>query len=249
MGTTIRHRRGSQVSRIPVKPKPCQGHPISSVLPSNCWAGQTCFIIGGGPSLHNFNWSLLEGYKVIGINKAFQTYPAVDVNFGIDYRFFEALQYSSDPKHPDYQLHLDWIKFSGVRAFVRHSPSEKFVSGIHYVTALQRKAISFDLDAGIYPTNNSGGGALLLAVALGCRRIGLLGYDFKIQGTRTHYHSGYRSQDPDHLAKKLEDFRGKVDEWASGLSTNGIQVVNLSPDSALRNYPKSDIHTFLGESV
>lgn len=247
MGTMICHSRGTQVVRKPIKAR-CQGTPVTDVLPSGCWANEVCFVIGGGPSLVHFDWSLLDGYKVIGINKAFMQYP-VDVNFGIDYRFFETLQYSSDPQNLDYALHRAWQEFHGVKVFVRRSVSEIFAPGVHYVKALERKAISFELAEGIYPGTNSGVGALLFAVGLGCKRIGLLGYDFRVQGNRTHWHDGYTYQTADSLAQKLEGFRRCVDEWAGGLAENKIQVVNLSPDSALQNYPRMDIQTFLEGST
>lgn len=244
MGELISHRRGTLVARVPVKSK-CQGAAITSVLPSNAWAGETCFIIGGGPSLSSFDWSMLHGYKVIGINKAFTHYP-VDVNFGIDYRFFEILHYSSDPQNPDHNLYLAWRQYKGIKVFVRHDQSHQFAPDIFYVNALSRKAISFELAQGIYPGNNSGCGALLLAVGLGCKRIGLLGYDFKVHGSRTHWHDGYRYQNVESMSEKLEGFCRCVDEWAGGLKQNGIDVVNLSPDSALQNYPRMDIETFMG---
>jgi hypothetical protein len=81
---------------------------VTSVLPSNCWAEDTCFIIGGGPSLEGFDWSRLEGYKVLGINKSFLHYPT-PVNIALDYRFFETLQYSSDPQNPNYDLPISLL--------------------------------------------------------------------------------------------------------------------------------------------
>lgn len=244
MGISINHRHGAVVIRKPVKTK-CQGQPVTSALPSNCWSGETCFIIGGGPSLAGFDWSLLDKYKVISINKSFMDYPAAAVNFGMDYRFFEILQYSSDPQNPHYKLFQAWKVFPGVKLFVRQDTTSQFVPGIHYVNPLAQKAISMDLAQGIYPGNNSGLGALMLAVGLGCKRIGLLGYDFKIQGTKTHYHDGYQYQAVDSLQKHLPGFCRCVDEWAAGYAGLGIEVVNLSSDSALQNYLRQDIHTFL----
>lgn len=247
MGILIRHNRGSHILRKPVHTR-CYGSPITEVLPSNCWAGQTCFIIGGGPSLSGFDWSQLKDQKVIGINKAFIQYP-VDINFGIDYRFFEILQYSSNHHNPNYDLYERWRRFEGYKVFVRRSPSEVFAAGIHYVPALNYKAISFDLSQGIYPGSNSGVGAILLAVGLGCKRIGLLGYVFKIRGNQTHWHTGYSHQTVNSLIKNLDGFRRCVDEWADGLAQHGIKVVNLSSDSNLQNYPRSDFRTFLEEGI
>jgi len=245
MGVTINHQQGSVVARKPVKVR-CQGTPVTSVLPSNCWAGDTCFIIGGGPSLSGFDWSLLKQHKVIAINKSFMDYPTAAVNFGMDYRFFEILQYSGDSQNPYHNLFQSWKTFQGVKLFLRHDPTYQFVPGIHYVNALTQKVISFDLSKGIYPGSHSGMGALMLAVGLGCTRIGLLGYDFKTQGKRTHYHDGYDYQAADSLERNLPNFCRCVDEWAAGYAEQGIEVVNLSPDSALQNYLRQDIHTFLG---
>jgi hypothetical protein len=221
---------------------------ITEILPTNCWAGETCFIIGGGPSLEDFDWSQLEGHKVIGINKAFQFYSS-DVNYAMDYNFFDMVQYNGlKPGQPHYQLHQHWVTYSGIKVFIRHNDAHPFADGIYYIPELSRKAISFDLDQGIYPGNNSGLGALMLAIALGCKRIGLLGYDFQVQGDKTHFHDGYNQAMPTFVTN-LEMFRKAIDELGPAMLELGIDIVNLSPRSTLKSFPRSNVKTFLERKI
>src|SRR3990172_1959860 len=41
-------------------------------IPEPIWQGQDAFIIGGGPSLRDFNWELLREENTIGCNNAFR---------------------------------------------------------------------------------------------------------------------------------------------------------------------------------
>lgn len=136
------------------------------------------------------------------------------------------------------------MAYQGIKVFLHHSEKDRFGQGIYYVGNIEQKAISFDLEKGIHGGNNSGCGALMLAVALGCKKIGLLGYDLKIRDGRTHWHDGYGC-DLKGVIKSLKDFQERIDEIGPMILSLGIKVVNLSPDSALQSFPRSDIRTFL----
>ena len=56
------------------------------------WKGQTVYLIGGGPSLKNFNWSSLKDKKTIAINKAIKTWPNADAAYWTDGRTWTWLQ-------------------------------------------------------------------------------------------------------------------------------------------------------------
>ena len=246
MGVLVDHSKRSRViqsSRL--NPSRCLATKLADVLPTNSWKGETCFLIGGGPSLVGFDWKLLQGCKTIGTNKSFFYYPA-EINYSMDYSFFDLIQYAAAaPEHPDHKYHIAWIGYKGLKVFLRRDAKLRFAKDIYFVDVLKEKVVSRDLAKGLSPGNNTGIGALMLAVALGCSRIGLLGYDFKIQGSKTHFHDGYRSQRSDALVRNLEKFRRCLEEFADPLAKQGIEVVNLSPDSLLQRYPKSDIPTFL----
>jgi hypothetical protein len=248
MGLFIQPKnKGGRVLKVHAVSAPLEATKITSILPSGCWTGQTCFILGGGPSLEGFDYRWLDGQKVIGINKTFMVYPST-VNYSMDYNFFDLVQYTIDTRSKDFPLHEAWLAYKGIKVFLHHAEKDRFIQGTYYVDEIKQKSISFDLDRGIYPGNNSGAGALMLAVALGCKRIGLLGYDLKVKGKKTHWHEGYGYQLKE-VEKHLKDFQGCIDELGPQILQLGIRVVNLSPDSALQSFPQSDIRTFLGTTT
>lgn len=224
----------------------CRAKCITEVLPSCAWIGRRCFIIGGGPSLSGFNYSILDNELTIGINKAFVGYHAV-VNYSMDPRFYDMVTYQSptDPKVK--MLHQEWLRYHGIKVFMRHNDKLKFDSTVYYVNDLGKVAVSFDLDAGIYKGNNSGCGALMLAIGLGCDKIGLLGYDMKIdkEHDKTHWHDGYDFGCNSSFHEKLDNFIDCFNEIADAISDHNIKVFNLNPDSKLTCFPKNDIDSFL----
>ena len=242
MGTFINHSKGARFRKMNSIRSVCLAQNVTTILPTNSWAGKTCFIIGGGPSLQDFNWDLISNHLTIGINKAFKSFSPT-INYAMDYNFFDLVQHNTSPEH--IKLHQQWLDYSGIKLFIRHKDNLAFADGIYYVKELDHKAISFDLNAGIYPMNNSGGGALMLALALGCKNIGLLGYDLKVKGDKTHWHEGYSNQKAQNMATNLENYRNKIDEFAPSILEMGINVVNLSSDSNLQKFPFSDIKTFM----
>ena len=65
-----------KVGQLPAK-EPAGRPKTSTIQP--IWRGETCFIIGGGPSLADMDWNRLAGKRTIAINKALLSYPNADV--------------------------------------------------------------------------------------------------------------------------------------------------------------------------
>lgn len=229
----------------------CRAPYITEVLPSGAWKDKTCFLIGGGPSLKNFDFNLIKNELTIGVNKSFTKFPTT-VNYAMDVRFYDMVTctrkvYTKNAKCKE--LHHQWLVYRGIKLFIKRSAKSKFDSSIYIVNNLDKKAISLDLSRGIYGGNNSGFGALMLAIALGATWIGLLGYDLKVQKKqeriKTHWHDGYGLGRVESFQSKLDKFRMCFEEFAPTIAKQGIKVVNLNPTSALECFPKEDIRTFL----
>ncbi len=224
----------------------CRAKAITEVLSSGAWTGKRCLLIGGGPSLVGFDYSKIINEFTIGVNKAFIVYNAT-VNYAMDARFYDMVTYqsASDPKPRE--LHNKWVNYNGIKVFLRHSNKFRFDQSVYYVDDLKRKAISYDLNQGIYKGSNSGFGALMLAIALGCKKIGLLGYDLKIDEKRnkTHWHEGYGFQCNNSFQGKLDKFKMDFEEFAPTIKDQGIIVENLYEESGLICFTKSNIDSFL----
>lgn len=257
MGVLINHARHARVNglvnrptSIPIRTPTCKK--ITEVLQSKAWLDQKVLILGGGPSMMGIKPDELPPSLKIGINKAFTEYQT-NVNYAMDIQLHDALSYPQkhDPGNP--ALRQKWASFSGIKLFLRLESSTKFSPDVYVVDNLH-KTISYDLSAGIYGGKNSGFGAMMLAIALGCNRIGLLGYDMKVDGSRkrTHWHNGYwhqtvRSIDEElkSMQDKLNKFREEFEEFADAIKQGGISVFNLNKDSALQCFPKITMNDFV----
>jgi len=224
---------------------------VSTVIPRDSWSGKRCIILGGGPSLIGFDFNKLSGELTIGINKSFASFPVL-VNYSMDPQFYDMVSFpNNDPVNQF--TYIKWKSFSGIKVFLNRHSDSKF-SGVYTVNSVGTKSISVDPAIGIFPGRNSGFGAIMLAIAFGCKKIGLLGYDMAVDMVRerTHYHEGYR-----HLKRKLikevllsnqrklNKFKEEFEEFAPLISNFGVEVVNLNPNSGLNCFQKVPFKEFL----
>ena len=214
------------------------GHKVTEVLTSEQWKGQRCFILGGGESLKGFDFSLLRGERVIAVNRAFEFYPDADIWYAMDVALYNNIRsglFNTNGRDV-YQL---WKDFKGHKVYLCPINYYKFFDKVHYVRRSNTSEVSYNLEKGIFGGNNSGFGALMLALALGANPIFLLGYDLKIRET-THFHSGYPKQEKEALAKKLTVFRDKFEKFKDKYPKD-TRIINLCLDSALECFPKDHI--------
>ena len=164
----------------------------------------------------------------------------------MDLRFYDLVSGMNRKSFESVKLHNRWLQYRGVKVFLR-SRGAKYDSSVYIVEKLSKKTISFDLKQGIWGGNNSGFGAMMLAVCLGCRRIGLLGVDMKVdtQKRKIHWHEGYKNQDVESFSKKLKSFANCFEDLASDISKNGVDIINLNPSSMLKCFSKDSIENFL----
>ncbi len=220
---------------------------ITEVLQNGAWEGRRCFIIGGGPSLINLAPERLDGELSIGVNKAFVKYSPT-INYSADDIFHESLTTRPNILPNDSKLKEDWANYKGIKIFLQTAVNFYRVKRIYIVKRRIKRCISLDLEQGIYAGNNSGFGALMLAVALKANPIYLLGFDMKVSEdkTRTHWHDGYKdsqgnTQPPRNLEHKMKQFIKEFNSIALALADLGVKVINLNPDSRLSTFPKQSI--------
>jgi len=244
MGYLVEHSKTTKI--IPIADKGCLAPNLSTILPSGSWSGKRCFIICGGPSLEEFNFGLLQNELTVGINKSFTKFNST-VCFCLDQRMYDNVTYPNRKDPKNVSLHQKWQKYTGIKIFVKYKGKWAFDPSVYVVNDIRRQVLSMDLAEGIYPGNNSGFGALMLAVALGANPIYLLGCDMKIdhKKKKMHWHDGYSHQRFGSLEKTLPKFMKTFERFSSIIRKQGISVVNLNPDSALNCFPKEEISNIL----
>lgn len=120
------------------------------------------FVVGGGASLRDFDWTLLEGRQVLAVNTAFRKLPNATAMFFADRNFYGQWK--------DLHPRQDFWRFGGeiftsLEDFSDHPRIKTLVLGV---------------------TGNSGVQAIDAAQTLGAEKIVLLGFD----GKPGHWHDG-----------------------------------------------------------
>lgn len=159
-----------------------------------------CYIVGGGPSLKDFDFKKLENKTTIAVNKSILNVPNSNYFITTDYTFLNYLR-----KNNQYE---QFQNSNAIKVFVANCISDQLqiIDGnvvdtkfnLEYelqdfdriIICKSAKSIGFnhkDFNSGY----NSGFCALQLAVILGYNPIYLLGIDMNSEGNNTHYHGGY----------------------------------------------------------
>ncbi len=188
------------------------------------WKGQSCYIIGGGPSLLTQNLALLEGQNVIVINSSYQAFPAAQFCIFSDMRWW------------CHHLRLKAMTdFKGTVISTSNSASgEKIVK-------MKRKSspgLATERDS-VMVRNTTLTGALNLAVHFGVAKIVLLGIDQKHgPNGKTHHHASHPWHPTSNCWARQQMDMPKI---AEDLKALNIPCVNASPGSALALWPIVDL--------
>lgn len=181
--------------------------------PEELWRHEDVFIIGGGPSLRDFDWRLLVPEKTLGCNSAFKLGPAIckACVFGDkkwwDFNRDELAKYAE--RRPVYTNCSELIRESA--SWLRVMQREG--SGLH------REALGWN--------GNTGAVAINLALILGARRVYLLGFDLKDSGAQNNWHAWHPWDKPrlSPYPRFLRNFRAVWRDWRTKFGDR--EIVNV----------------------
>lgn len=189
-------------------------------IPAGLWEGETVHVIGGGRSLLNFNPDRVRGDKVIAVNNA-----------GLDLVPFADILFFTDNQ---------WLTWNAAR--LKQFPRTKVtrnrptIGGIdikllRYHGAVDRGFPGLSRDPKYIGGQCGGSTAINLAYLLGGRTIRLWGFDMK----PGHYHDDHKVPTFDHV---YLEYIATLERMARMLEADGVDVVNMNPDSALTCFRK-----------
>lgn len=176
------------------------------------WRGEVGVILAGGPSVLSQDLSLLRGRRVIAINSAWLTWPAADILFWADDKWFQRF---------------------GARGFAgrKVTCSQIVPNGVLGLSKVTRPNTLARDPGKVGMKHTSLAGAIGVGVHLGLRGIALLGADgrFAPDGRRHHHDTPYvweplKNWSQLHHAELL----GLVEP----LRERGVDIINASPGSA-----------------
>lgn len=209
------------------------------------WAGETAFILGGGPSLSAVDCNQLRGQRVIAINNSWELTPWATVLYFCDAKWFKRYT-PKDPVLASYKSNGEAIKvqFRGEYVVTISEISDLIVKRLKNSG---RSGLETDA-GGLRHGSNSGYQAMNLAVLFGAARIVLLGYDMKVDGDRTNWHEGHGApvETVDH--RITQTFLPYFKELVEPLRLAGVEVINATHGSALKLWPYRPLEEILAET-
>lgn len=199
-------------------------------MPSPLWTDQSCYIIGGGPSLKEFDWNVLRDKNVIGCNAAF--YLGVDI---VPYTIFGDGVFLK-------QHRTGLNKYSEEGGIVITNSRLVDRLDIPEYLKVMKKIEKGMIKDGLGWNANTGAAAINLALLFGASPIYLLGYDMQLSPEgKKNFHDAYSDQAKTEVYSRFlkgmfavaKDLRDKFP---------GKEVINLEDDtSALKVFPKQSL--------
>lgn len=190
--------------------------------PIDRYRGERVFVVGGGPSLRDFDPERLRGRPVIAANNAgLDLMPWADVLFWADKRWFEWNADRLGSHKGEFRVTRRPAGRGDV-LLMQHEPKWN----------LSRKQ---DTVAGWC----SGGSCINLAFLMGSSDIVLLGFDMH----GDNYHTDHRK--PGNARRYIDQFMPAIERMAAPLAAYGVKVRNATPGSALQCFPSTRLDDIL----
>ena len=197
------------------------------------------YLVGGGPSLRDFNWNLLRNVpNVLVINRAIVDVPTGALFFTEDLRVIEK-----------YRPTEAWEKFKGVKVFhalcASHAQLARALDPDIVVIEKKREDKFWSRNIyteGLSYSSNSAVGAFNLLDILGADPIYLLGIDARAEGTfLANYHDDY-PDDWKVTSDQAKSFKSDLELWvAPRMRAKITNLINPSYESALTCWGKKPI--------
>jgi len=196
---------------------------------SRAWEGETVLCVGGGPSTTQELVNLARGRcRVIVINNAYALAPWADAHYFADFHWW---QWHKDK--PEYKA------FEGQRISIQDSAQHfhKDEPSIYVLRNGGGQGLSDKPDA-VNTGSNSGFQVLNIAYLSGAKKILLLGYDMRFEKGRCHWHAPHPNRTPE---QSYHRYAKRFSTTENQLKAAGVDVVNCSPGSMIRNFRFSEI--------
>lgn len=224
---------GAAMSAAAYSTRPWDGRGYWRVTPD--WQGETVAILGGGPSLTPEQIDVLGNSdpdtRTIAINNAIELAPWADILYFCDDRWYE---WHKEAVHA----------FGGMRVTLENLKLQNEIE----VRSLRDYGVAgfAPKPDGVTNGRNSGYQALHLAAWLGVKRVLLLGYDMREVNGRMHWHDEHPVATP---ANIFPGWIAAFDALAPILEARGVEVINCTPDSAVKAFKTMTLEAALAPAM
>lgn len=197
--------------------------------PQPIFRDTTVFVVGGGPSLRNFDFEALRGKTVVVVNEFVRRVPWAALLF-----FGDAAWYR--------RRKAEVKAFKGL--VVTHARGPQIDLGADKILRvtwdiLERKGASTEFPPQGHPVlrwgPTSGHKAVSLCVSCAAARVVMLGFDCRVdEEGHSHGHDAYQHRGDAHMKKSwLPGWTG----WRDAAARRGTTIVNATPGTDLTEFP------------
>lgn len=195
------------------------------------WTGETVALVASGPSTKLVNLNAIGRHvRVVAINSSYRLTPNADVLYACDARWYIRNRGA---------MGFRGLKVSQDKHAMEVFPEIKRIVAVKGSDALQFAQLGYVCWAG-----NSGMQALNMVAQWGVKRILLIGYDMTIEHG-LHWHGAHVGGLPNPQEAHINRWRRLMDYAYAQLVERGIEAINCSPLSALKNYPRMSLEDAL----
>lgn len=190
------------------------------------WKDCTIVLVASGPSAIHANLELVrDRYRVVTVNNSWKLAPWADVLYGCDGTWWR-----SNEGVPD---------FKGLKMTIDRRTCEDYPNWQIHKVECDRSSdkLAFGRVNHIGWGGNSGFGALNLSVQFGAKRIILVGFDMNLENG-SHWHGDHTGPLGNPREGNIARWRRVFDEAFYQLKSIGVEAINTSLTSSLRNYPR-----------
>lgn len=202
-------------------------------FPDKTWSGSRCFIIGGGPSLKGFDFSLLKNELTISVNRALE-YIDPSIMFFMDKEtFYDPLlagEFGDEARS----------KFVTSKALKMclNIQGHQYGYQVHSIPLSKTPHMTTDLKDGLFDGGNSGYAAVNLALVMGATTVYLLGFDMKGKDKKQQwFHGGYKVVGSE---KVYPTWVKAFNEAEKELRARSLTVINLNRESKIKCFEFKD---------
>ena len=209
-----------------------------------------CFVVGGGPSLNGFDFTQLNGFDTIAVNKAVEYIPHPTYFITTDYSYFikaslpiERIKQKTQHTYFVANMSHDYMAYQNNTVV---DTRRNFVySDLHHYSGIieSHNTEDFGLTLSEFSNgNNSGHCGIQLALLLGYKKIYLLGFDLNADG-QTHFHQSYRDIDQKSFKNRVKNYGITLNNALANYK-GSQEIINLSNSSILTTSPYVKTESF-----
>lgn len=218
----------------------------------NKYKGETCFILGNGPSIKNLDVSLLKDKYTFAVNGFYESplYEQLKPSVYCVYDKFEFANRKEELQRMVIGNDHDMIFLFNRRAIgkIKDDRNCYYV----YSTLLPTpRNNSYDLTRNANTFINVLGFCVMCAIYMGFKRIVLLGNDFSRFASRKQHHFYDVDKQIDRKESMFQELQGNaiaINQHSflyEYCKNNGIEIVNATQESLMDVYPIVDLNDYL----